>query len=239
MNFCRIVLLSAALVSAGTIDEWDQFEKQVRDQTINKDSARTIFPALFRSLCGYSGKDTFTARMPWLFPVEGYGMHDVGKGGFKPGIYYGGSGIKGYDFFDGNRHGGHPAYDIFIRDTNRDSRDDRAGKPVNVIAPADMLVLSVNASWEAGSAIRGGRYVWALVPDSGLLLYFAHLDSITAAPGAIARAGEKIGTVGRSGKNAAAATSPTHLHLMVLKVEQGKIKPLDFLQLFSRPKAGR
>ena len=239
MIFGRIILLSAALVSAGTIDDWDQFEKQVRDQAIVKASAKKIFPALYEKLLEYCLKDSFASVAPWVFPVQGYGIHDAGKGGFKPNIYYGGSGIKGYDFFDGNRHGGHPAYDIFIRDKNRDCKDDWTGKPVDIVAPVDMLVLSINTSCEEGSAIRGGRYVWALVPHKNMLLYFAHLDSIVAAAGAVVRAGGKIGTVGRSDKNAAVVQSPTHLHMMVLKVEQERIRPMDFLPLFSKPEAGR
>ena len=170
MTAARIVLVLACMSFAGPVEQWDRFEKQVRDQTISKDSARKVFPGLYQSLCRFAPKDTFAGRRPWVFPVQGYGIKDAGKGGFKPDIYYGGSGIKGYDFFDGNKHGGHPAYDIFIRDRDRDCRDDRTSTAVNVLAPVDLLVLSVNVSWEKGSALRGGRYVWALAPQSGLLL---------------------------------------------------------------------
>ena len=83
---------------------------------------------------------------------------------FQPDAVYGPSGKKGYDFFDGNKHGGHPAYDIFIRDKNRDCLDDKTGKPVNALAMEDCAELSVNTGWSRGSAIRGGNYVWLYNP---------------------------------------------------------------------------
>jgi len=60
---------------------------------------------------------------------------------------------------------------------------DRTGKPVLVVAPCSLLVLSVNTGWKAGSAIRGGNYVWGLATQTRLLVYFAHLDSVGAEPG--------------------------------------------------------
>jgi peptidoglycan LD-endopeptidase LytH len=97
-----------------------------------------------------------------------------------------------------------------------------------VVAPIDLVVISINPQWKKGSGLRGGRYVWALSPSEDLLFYFAHLDSVSAAGGAFCRAGEKIGTVGRTGKNAALRTSKTHLHMMVLKVTGNTLTPLDF-----------
>src|ERR1039458_1427460 len=96
--------------------EWNHFEKSVRDQTIGKEHAKKEFPALYRALKEICGKHPFKPASSWLFPIQGYGVRDMGAGGFKPNICYGSSPIKGYDFYDGNLHGGHPAYDIFIHD---------------------------------------------------------------------------------------------------------------------------
>jgi len=218
---------------SGPIEEWDRFEKQVRDQTVAKDSLKKEFSVVYAPLKEYCRRFPFSAQDQWVFPLRGYGPRDVGKNGFAPGSYYGGSSIKGYDFFDGNRHGGHPAYDIFIHDTNDDCMDDRTGGPVAVAAPLDLVVISINAQWKKSSGLRGGKYVWALSPSEDLLFYFAHLDSVLVTAGAFCRAGERIGTVGRTGKNAAPRTSKTHLHMMVLKVAVATagdtLKPLDFL----------
>jgi murein DD-endopeptidase MepM/ murein hydrolase activator NlpD len=158
----------------------------------------------------------------------------VGKGGFRPDIRYGSSPIKGYDFYDGNLHGGHPAYDIFIADKNMDCRDDRTHRPILVIAPIDLFVLSVFSNWKTGSDLRGGNYIWALDLPHNRLFYFAHLDSIIARSGEFLSAGDALGTVGRSGINAAVSRSPTHLHMMVLDVQGATLRPFDFWNMLEK-----
>lgn len=229
-----------SLAAADPIAQWGSFEKQVRDQVLPKDSLRTAFPAVWTALGGpgtardtaLGGADSAEAAAlrpepSWVFPLAGYTLASVGKGGYRPDIRYGGSPIKGYDFFDGNRHGGHPAYDIFIRDGNRDSRDDRTGRPVPVIAPVDLVVLSTEEAWDSGSDLRGGKYLWAMSRGPERLFYFSHLDSVTARPGDTLAAGATLGSVGRTGKNAYAKRSPTHLHFMTLRVEGGRPVPFD------------
>lgn len=214
---------------ADPIAEWGRYEKLVRDQAGPKDSLKAAFPEIWSSLRAPDPGGVAPRRpdTPWVFPLAGYTLASVGKGGYRPDIRYGGSPVKGYDFFDGNRHGGHPAYDIFIRDRDRDSRDDRTGKPVPVIAPVDLIVLSTEPAWDPGSALRGGKYLWAKAVRSDRLLYFSHLDSVGGRPGDTLAAGFPLGTVGRTGKNAHAKRSPTHLHFMVLRVEDGRPVPLD------------
>jgi peptidoglycan LD-endopeptidase LytH len=216
------------LSRADPIVDWGVFEVKVRDRTIAKADAKKEFRALYDSLIAMTRNNTFAIKPVWTFPVAGYSKKDIGAGGFKPDIRYGSSPVKGYDFYDGNRHGGHPAYDIFIRDSNRDCRDDRTGKPAVIVAPVDLLILSINTGWRSGSEIRGGNYIWALYPPENLLYYFAHLDSVSALPGRIYRAGDTIASVGRTGKNAEPKRSPTHVHCMVLKVKGNSLVPIDW-----------
>jgi len=218
--------------SSRAIEKWDVFEKEVRNQTISKDSAKKVFPSLYTELKKYAEKHKFdTSTTSWAFPVAGYGINAIGKGGFKPDIYYGGSTIKGYNFYDGNKHGGHPAYDIFILDKNQDCLDDDSGQPVNITAPVDLMILSFFKDWVRGSGIRGGNYVWALDPIENQIFYFAHLDSIFVKGGDLCKKGKPIATMGRSGKNAWVKRCPTHLHMMVLKIDGEELIPLNYLHL--------
>jgi peptidoglycan LD-endopeptidase LytH len=226
-----MLLFLAMAVPADPLAEWARFEKSVRDQTIRKEEARKRFAPLFQSLKELCRKYPFTRRSSWKFPVQGYGVQDIGKGGFQPGIRYGSSPIKGYNFYDGNRHGGHPAYDIFIHDLNQDALDDRTRKPVEVLAPTDLLILSIERNWESNSELRGGRYIWALDPLDKRIFYFAHLNEIFAKAGVFYPAGSAIGTVGRTGKNASPGRSPSHVHLMVLEIKHADLLPLDFRPL--------
>ncbi len=239
MNAIGILITAALLSSADPIADWDTFEKAVRDQRIAKSEAQKAFPALYGALTERAARHPFSATRKWVFPIAGYSLKDVGKGGFRPDIRYGSSPIKGYDFYDGNLHGGHPAYDIFIRDDNRDCRDDRTGKSVAVVASINLLVLSTDTTWKMKSDIRGGNYVWALDLPHNRLFYFAHLDSIAVHGGDFIAAGSPLGSVGRSGKNATAARSPTHLHMMVLTVDGDRLAPFDFWGLLGGEDGGR
>jgi peptidoglycan LD-endopeptidase LytH len=223
-----MMLLLVMANPAAPVAEWDRFEKSVRDQTIRKEEAQKLFLPLYKALKELCSKHPFTQRSSWQFPVQGYGVKDLGKGGFQPDIRYGSSPIKGYSFYDGNRHGGHPAYDIFIHDKNQDSMDDRTQKPVKVLAPVDLLILSVERNWESDSEQRGGRYIWALDPLHDRIFYFAHLSETLAKAGDFCPAGSAIGAVGRTGKNASPSRSPTHLHFMVLEIKEAKLLAVDY-----------
>ena len=213
------LLLLALVKPSNPIVEWDHFEKSVRNQIIQQVEAKRQLPALIEALREASRQHAFRRLSSWQFPVQGYGVKDMGTGGFKP---------KGYSFYDGNHHGGHPAYDIFIRDRNQDSLDDKTNSPVMVVSPVDMLILSIETNWTKDSEIRGGRYVWALDPLADRLFYFAHLSEIRTNPGVFCPAGSTIVTVGRTGKNAQPPRSPTHLHLMVLEIKNDVLLPLEY-----------
>jgi peptidoglycan LD-endopeptidase LytH len=223
-----LLLLLIAASPPDPIRDWGRFINSVRDQTIPKAEAGKQFPAIFGGLKSICRKYPFQRPASWVFPLQGYGPGDIGAGGFRPNIRYGSSPIKGYDFYDGDRHGGHPAYDIFIRDRNQDALDDKTRKPVTVLAPVDLLILSANSHWEPGLQIRGGCYVWALDPLQDQIFYFAHLKEIQVQAGAFIKAGSSIGTVGRTGTNAWPARSPTHLHFMVLTVKENALVPFDY-----------
>ncbi len=170
----------------------------------------------------------FSAK-DWVFPVRGYTQAAIGG---SRGEGYRGAGA--YDFFSGNSHGGHPAHDIFIRDRNFDELDDRGATPVDVLSVSGGLVICVNPAWTADSMdskriqpIRGGIYVWVYDPASDRLFYYAHLRSACCGPGMNVKPGDKLGEIGRTGKNAVPKRSPTHLHFMCLSFRDGNPKPVD------------
>lgn len=220
------------------ISEWQKFELEVRDGTTSKKDALERFPSIVRNLRELCADRVVNRKEEkWVFPLSGYDRNSVGQGGFKPDIRYGSSPIKGYDFFDGNRHGGHPAYDIFIVDKDQDSRDDRTKNAVEVLAPVDLLILSFHSAWSSDSPIRGGNYLWAYDPSSDRLFYFAHMDQMIAKPGNFVSAGDVLGTLGRTGKAAAEKRSPTHLHFMVLQIENSRLTPVDTWPMLKKAQA--
>ncbi|RNC69017.1 MAG: M23 family metallopeptidase [Desulfuromonadales bacterium] len=221
-----IILLTAAtllalhaVAAASPCDDWNLLEKEIRDGRIDRASAGTRIARLHRLLLDtYSTAPATTSK---VFPVAGYDYRAIG--GRRGNDYH----PAGYSFYQGNRHGGHPAHDIFVRDRNQDSLDDADGKPVTIVSFTDGIVIAVNSDWNYPSPIRGGKYVWIFNPAEERYSYYAHLSSVTVTPGQIVSAGEPIGTLGRSGKNAYPRRSPTHLHFMTLSFSDGKMLPLN------------
>jgi len=200
---------------------WDLLYTKVRDGLAAREEARKELGELEILLKeGYDlaekkGEERF------YFPLREYTPHSIGgkRGeGYKPGRF---------DFFDGNRHKGHPGHDIFIQDKDQDGLDDITGKPVEVLAASSGIVVSVHSDWQPGSPVRGGNYIWIFDPGKGRYYYYAHLNRILVRVGDWVPAGETLGTVGRTGLNAYPKRSPTHLHFSIFQSVHGYPSPID------------
>ena len=202
--------------------EWHLLYLKIRDSQISKEEALTKLKSLEPLLKDHYIKSWNRKSEGRLgFPLKGYGPSTIGgKGGsgYQP---------EGYDFFDGNRHKGHPGHDIFIRDKNQDSLDDGTGKPIEVISVSSGMIVSVNLNWEPSSPIRGGNYIWLYEPMKSRYYYYAHLNEIFVSVGQIVSKGDRLGTVGRTGVKAYPKRSPTHLHFVVHQSIDGYPKPIN------------
>ncbi len=224
MNFLLLFLLALNAPANPCVD-YDILDKQIRDGAIAKAEAARRFseliPQLDRHAAGSCPPRRADGEPSWVFPVDRARLRDIGGrsgSGYQPG---------GYNFFDGNRHHGHPAHDIFIHDENQDERDDTSGKPVPVRSVLPGIVIALESNWEAVSPLRGGRYVVVYHPASSELFCYAHLARISVRVGQCVDRGGVLGEVGRSGKSAARKRSPTHLHLTRLRIINGRPVPED------------
>ena len=203
--------------------QFDRLNTLVRDGLIDRETARKRIKELLPRLKTYfyakGGADS--PKNDWVFPVHGYNQESIG------GVGGNGYASKGYDYFDGNKHVGHPAHDIFITDKNQDTIDDTTHAPVKVLGMKSGVVVATANEWAVGSGLRGGKYVYVFEPFTNSLIYYAHNGEIFVKPGDLVRAGDVLATVGRSGKNAAASRSPTHLHIAWLVIDEGYPRPND------------
>ena len=214
-TFCLLL----PVLFADVCRDWDKLDKKVRDGKIAKETAKSRIIELNRELkTAFSGK---VGHSVFSFPVKNYSP--AGIGGKKGSGYVPGS----YDYYDGNRHSGHPSHDVFVLDKNRDSNCDRTGKPVEILSFTAGVVIAVNKEWPAGSSIRGGKYIWIYNPVLDRYFYYAHLRQVPVDVGDIVKSGDRIAYLGRSGKNAVMERSPTHLHFMSLSFAEGKMTPID------------
>ncbi len=211
-------------------ERFNTFNNLVRDGKIGREegsrSLHTLLQELKEDYCQRGGKDF--PRDSRIFPLDGYDAKSLSGASDK------GYRASGYDYFSGNRHGGHPSFDIFIRDRNQDCLDDLTGMPVKVLSLGGGMVVAVESEWQQGSTLRGGNYIWVYDPGNELLLYYAHNGNLAVRLGDIVKPGDLLGTVGRSGLNAVKPRSPTHLHLTVLAIKDGRPSPLNVYQDLAR-----
>lgn len=194
-----------------------QIQQDIRDCVITPDSATRAWQENIRNI-----RATFhngdTCRMGdstyFVFPIKGY----------TPEKSIGGRGMgyraDGFDLFDMDVKGSHPAHDLFVYDKNQDNLDDRTWKPVEVLAFTSGVVVAVENNWKYDSDLRGGNWIWIYDPCLDGLFYYAHNNVLFVEPGQWVNAGDKISEMGRSGFNAFKRRSPTHLHLMFLKLNK-------------------
>ena len=197
-----------------TCIKFNTFYDEVLKGSIKKSDAQKQFDELVKQfkLWLVARDKLIIQKTNWVFPLQGYNYRATG------GSNGNGYSDKGYRFLDGNRHGAHPAHDIFINDKNQDNLDDKTYQVVNVLAVDDGYVIACTNQWDTLSNLRGGRYIWLYHPSTGLFTYYAHNRAIFVKPGDEVTQGQKIAEVGRTGFNAFKKRSPTHLHFSTFKL---------------------
>ncbi|WP_184545140.1 M23 family metallopeptidase [Mucilaginibacter sp. FT3.2] len=190
-------------------NKFNTFNNLVLEGGVKRADAQKQFRDVIKQI--KASKETVEPKAKWIFPLKGYNYHAIGGNGD-------GYADKGYRYLDGNKHGAHPAHDIFINDKNQDCLDDRTNKPVDVLAIDDGTVVACSNEWEPSSNLRGGKFIWIYHPERNYFTYYAHNQSIVVKPGDEVQQGQKIAEVGRTGYNAYKKRSPTHLHFSTFRL---------------------
>jgi murein DD-endopeptidase MepM/ murein hydrolase activator NlpD len=194
---------------------FNQLQLDIRDGAISPDSARNAFRIVMGNLRASFQNDSCPPADSsyFVYPVHNY-LPRESIGGRGKGYR-----SNGFDLFDRNVSGSHPAHDLFIRDKDQDNLDDRTWKPVDILSFSPGIVLATETGWKYDSELRGGNWIWIYDPCLDGLFYYAHNNIVQVQPGQRVKAGDKIAEVGRSGYNAYKKRSPTHLHLMYLQLD--------------------
>ena len=204
---------------------WMPIMKSVREGNLDRNSAMDSMYRFTNHLWDVmeakvkSGKIRKYSDAEWVFPVKGYGPAAIGGrngNGYVPG---------NFDFFDGST-GGHPAQDIFIRDSDQDCVDDVSGDYVEIVSMSGGVVVETRKNWTTDMMdIKGGNIVYVYDNFSNGLFYYAHLKEVKVDVGDLVKPGTVLGILGRTGKNAYPKRSPTHLHLMYVRSFDGELRP--------------
>lgn len=205
------------------IDGYKPLLVDIREYKTTPEEARSRFQQIMLILKqAYPTAHYDSSEVNLFFPLMGFDYRAVGG---KNGNGYRAS---GYDLFDQNAKGSHPAHDIFIKDKDQDCKDDRTGDYVSILSVSDGIVIGTEDNWQPGSEYRGGNYIWVYDTVTGGLWYYAHQKEIYVKTGDVVKAGQKISIIGRTGYNAAMKRSDTHLHMTYLRIdEEGNPFPVN------------
>jgi murein DD-endopeptidase MepM/ murein hydrolase activator NlpD len=205
------------------IDRWQLTDTLIRDNMIEKDAAIDSIKKYVPLAVDYCKNMNvqFTKREDWVFPISGYTTTEYRSGGND---YI----DERFDYFQGGEYHGHPAHDIFILDSDSNGVEDATGKRVDAVAMTSGIIISVYSRWSPSDMLRSGNYVKLFDPESIAFFYYSHLDSVNVKPGQIVTAGEKIGTVGRTGRKA--FRGRTHLHIAYYKITDGYPAPVNIIK---------
>ena len=210
--------------------QFNQIQIDVREQKVSPDSAARAFQEVMKNI-----RTTLTAfdscdprnQPKFVYPLRGY-LPKYSIGGRGRGYR-----TTGFNLFDAEARGSHPAHDLFIKDGNQDNLDDHRGNPVDLLSFSPGLVVATDTTWQPESELRGGNYIWVYDPCLNGLFYYAHNSRVVVQPGQWVEAGQKLGEVGRTGYNAWKERSPTHVHMMYLKINNDYLpepaNPLSWL----------
>lgn len=214
------------LPSCDSCLQFERLNTQIRDRKISRSEALKRLRMLLPEIKSYAITNGCREYRPeeTVFPLKGYDVVSARNrlgADYKPG---------GYDFFDGNRHGGHPSFDLFIRDRNQDSVDDSTGRQVSVVSMTGGIVVAAESEWDRSSRLRGGKYIWIYDIYNEALIYYAHNDALMVKTGEIVTPGQVIAMVGRTGLNAYKRRSPTHLHLTCLRITNDYPRPVNIFR---------
>lgn len=215
--------------STDVFEKWNSLDKKIALNNIGKEKAIRLIQKYEKEVINYfySNNGINVIRKDWVFPLRNYSKIILRENGKDYND-------NSYDYFDGNKSWNHPANDIAISDSNKDCLDDSTGKPVEVVSMSSGVVVSTDTSWEPGSILRAGKYIRIYDVTNKKFLYYSHLKTVYKKPGEIINAGDKIGEVGRTGRQAILPANITHLHIALLKIEDGYPLPEPLIQDLKR-----
>lgn len=202
---------------------WSKTDDLIWVNKIDRDAAVdsiALYVPLAVKYCKFKGVK-FTKRKDWVFPMKGYTKIRYRRNGkdYRD---------SRFDYFQGGESHDHPAHDIFIQDIDANSLEDSTGKYVDALAMTSGVVFWIVSDWKPGDFGRGGNSVKIFDPESQAMFYYSHLDAVTVKVGEIVKAGEKVGTVGRTGRKA--IHGKTHLHIAYYPIDDGEPEPEDIIQ---------
>lgn len=179
-------------------------------------AARDSFKSLWNVLKVDDLPPPRAGRWQWTFPLPG---HDAGAFGesYQP---------DGFRFLDGPAAQGHPYLRIYLRDKDRDGKDDRTQAAAPVVSATEGVVVSSEKFWKEGHPSPWGNHVVVLDQQLKLFFVYGNMGRLRVGPGQLVEKGEVLGWLGRSGRDIAAKRLGTQLRFQVHSFDDGLFYPV-------------
>jgi murein DD-endopeptidase MepM/ murein hydrolase activator NlpD len=188
----------------------------LEEKKIDGRTARERFKALWPALKVDDVPPPKEGRWQWMFPLAGHDASCFGESYLA----------EDYRFLDGPVEKGSPYLRLYLRDRDRDGKDDRTKEPAPVVSATSGVVVASEKFWKEEDPCPWGDYV--MVFDQNLKLFFLYggLGRIRVGPGQLVEKGEVLGWLGRTGKDIAAKRLGTQLRFQVHSYDDGLFYPV-------------
>ena len=124
------------------------------------------------------------------------------------------------------------------RFTHTDAVDLFAAEGTPVAAAASGVVILAQSGWVpddpfSTSSAKGGNTVIVFNPARSRFYRYAHLETVQVNPGTLVEAGQTLGTVGHTGRNAALPGHGRHLHFEINQFDGSSVRAWQAGELWS------
>lgn len=188
----------------------------LEDGHLDGRAARERFKAIWQAIKVDDLPPPKEGRWQWMFPLPGYDAEAFGES-YQP---------DGYRFLDGPKAKGYPYLRIYLRDRDRDGKDDRTQEPAPVISATQGVVVAGEKFWKEGAPCGWGDYVMVLDQQLKLFFLYGNLGKLRVSPGQLVDKGEVLGWLGRTGRDVTAKRLGTHLRFEVHSFDDGLFYPV-------------
>lgn len=194
---------------------WEEVEQAVWDGRIERKEAQAKFKDLWPQI---TIKDLPQPKdWQWIFPLPGSDASNWSSQSYH---------ADSFRFYDGPQHKGYPAIAIFAWDHDRNSLDDRTGKPIPVVSAADGVVVSARKFWAEGEANPLGVYVCVLNLEEQRFFYYAGMSKLKVGVAQVVSKGQVLGWLGRTAARVRGRNLGTQLRFEVHTFDDALFYPV-------------
>mgnify|MGYP000019752504 FL=1 len=181
--FILSLISFTVMAYADALQDWADFETQLRKGEVSSAEAEFLAKKLTRNLGDYAMAKEITEDAVWAFPVSGFTKNDISN--VKKLYKAMAASASDTKFFEGEQFLAQQYLNIEIADKN-------AEEPADVIAVNNGIVVYAK---RGALTSASGNCVWLFNPSQNFYIYYGYLRDVGVNVGDIVKKGDKIGNI--------------------------------------------